>query len=386
MPEGSDVSLRVTGGCGEETLTSSTRRATAALCRRKARPADQAAAAQPAAGQALAVRRQARRPTARWRCRSGGADVAKWAFTVDPGQAAGDPLLGRAEARRQRHPGDRLYDPRRLRRAHRQGRVRSSMPLSCPAPVRSTRRPRCRWRCRGAAIAKGAAKATRDLTEHVWAGAKVKVTLVATDDAGQEGRSETKIIMLPERPVLQPAGQGGHRTAPAAGARRQPEAARARPDGRDHAEAGGHVREHVPLPGDHERHAPASSWPRPTTSCATSSPICGTIALGIEEGDLSAAEKRLRQAQEALKQALESGASDEEIDKLMKELRQAMNEYPARIRRARAAESERGPADAAERPRSCARATSNDDGPDREPGQVGRRATRRRNCSRNSST
>ena len=51
------------------------------------------------------------------------------------------------------------------------------------------------------------------------------------------------------------------------------------------------------------------------------------IALGIEDGDLSAAEKRLRQAQQALKDALERGASDEEIDKLMKELRTAMNEF-----------------------------------------------------------
>jgi len=51
------------------------------------------------------------------------------------------------------------------------------------------------------------------------------------------------------------------------------------------------------------------------------------IALGIEEGDLSAAEKRLRQAQQALKDALQRGASDEEIDKAMKELREAMNEY-----------------------------------------------------------
>jgi uncharacterized protein (TIGR02302 family) len=51
------------------------------------------------------------------------------------------------------------------------------------------------------------------------------------------------------------------------------------------------------------------------------------IALGIENGDLSVAERRLHQAQEALKQALENGASDQEIDKLMKELRQAMNEF-----------------------------------------------------------
>ena len=34
------------------------------------------------------------------------------------------------------------------------------------------------------------------------------------------------------------------------------------------------------------------------------------MALSIEDGDLSAAEKRLRQAQEALQQALENNASD----------------------------------------------------------------------------
>ncbi len=41
------------------------------------------------------------------------------------------------------------------------------------------------------------------------------------------------------------------------------------------------------------------------------------IALAIEDGNLTDAEKRLRQAQEALKQALQNGASDQEIDKLM---------------------------------------------------------------------
>ena len=74
------------------------------------------------------------------------------------------------------------------------------------------------------------------------------------------------------------------------------------------------------------------------------------IALGIEDGDLSAAEKRLRQAQQALKEALERGASDEEIDKLMKELRTGDERVPARIRRARAEEPEPCRPDAAERP------------------------------------
>ena len=51
------------------------------------------------------------------------------------------------------------------------------------------------------------------------------------------------------------------------------------------------------------------------------------IALGIEDGDLSLADRRLRDAQQALSDALEKGASDEEIAKLMQELRDAMQEY-----------------------------------------------------------
>jgi len=51
------------------------------------------------------------------------------------------------------------------------------------------------------------------------------------------------------------------------------------------------------------------------------------IALGIEEGNLSAAEKRLRQAQQALQDAIKNGASDAELEKAMKELREAMNEF-----------------------------------------------------------
>ncbi len=51
------------------------------------------------------------------------------------------------------------------------------------------------------------------------------------------------------------------------------------------------------------------------------------IALGIEDGDLSLADRRLRDAQQALSDALERNASDEEIARLMDELRQAMQEY-----------------------------------------------------------
>ncbi|MEL6167046.1 MAG: TIGR02302 family protein [Pseudomonadota bacterium] len=51
------------------------------------------------------------------------------------------------------------------------------------------------------------------------------------------------------------------------------------------------------------------------------------IAVEIEEGDLSDALERLRRAQERLSEAIENGATDEEIAELMQELREAMQDY-----------------------------------------------------------
>jgi uncharacterized protein (TIGR02302 family) len=51
------------------------------------------------------------------------------------------------------------------------------------------------------------------------------------------------------------------------------------------------------------------------------------MARAIEDGELSDAEERLNAAREALEQALEDGASEEEIARLMEELRQAMQEF-----------------------------------------------------------
>lgn len=51
------------------------------------------------------------------------------------------------------------------------------------------------------------------------------------------------------------------------------------------------------------------------------------MALRIEDGDLSDAERALREAQDKLAEALEKGAPDSEIDKLMQELRQALSDY-----------------------------------------------------------
>jgi tetratricopeptide (TPR) repeat protein len=51
------------------------------------------------------------------------------------------------------------------------------------------------------------------------------------------------------------------------------------------------------------------------------------MALAIDGGDASLAEQRLREARDALREALRNGASQEEIAKLTDELRKAMDEY-----------------------------------------------------------
>ena len=51
------------------------------------------------------------------------------------------------------------------------------------------------------------------------------------------------------------------------------------------------------------------------------------MAVQIEDGNLSQAERALRDAQNALRQALERGASDQELKKLMQDLRAAMDKF-----------------------------------------------------------
>lgn len=55
--------------------------------------------------------------------------------------------------------------------------------------------------------------------------------------------------------------------------------------------------------------------------------VLWNLALEIEEGDLGDALARLQRAQDRLAEAIENGATDEEIAELMQELREAMQDY-----------------------------------------------------------
>jgi uncharacterized protein (TIGR02302 family) len=166
----------------------------------------------------------------------------------------------------------------------------------------------------------------KDLTAHPWAGLPVEVVLKARDVAGQTGYSEAKRFMLPEREFSKPLAKAVIEQ------RRELVA-----DPRD-------VRGVVQML-DALTLAPdkffddkmvylglrSAYWRlvHETGIESVKSVVdqLWTIALRIEDGDLSDAEARLRQAQEALRKALEENASPEEIERLMQELRTALSEF-----------------------------------------------------------
>jgi uncharacterized protein (TIGR02302 family) len=325
VPEGSELSLRVTGGSGDETLAFTDAAGTVRDIVPNGVNTD--AATPVATGPVATVRQFAEKLTAQGKLtlKSGDDELDSWAFTVIPDSApkisfVGEPkravngtleltynieddygaALAKADfALADAQPLDArpLYGP-------------PEMPLSLPR--------------RGAT--KKPVKATRDLTEHVWAGASVKLTLHASDDAGQEAKSETKTIILPEKPFTNPLARAvieqRRLLALDANAKRRVldlmDAITLRPedtiDNLSHYLALMSARSRLKMASsdDQLREVVTYLW---------------QVALGIEDGDLSAAEKRLRQAQQALQDALERGASDEEIDKLMAELREAMNDF-----------------------------------------------------------
>jgi uncharacterized protein (TIGR02302 family) len=325
VPEGSDLTLRVTGGPGDEALVFTD----AAGNMREIAPAGAPAAdaSKPAAdGVNAGAPRQFAAKLASdgvLALRSGEDELESWAFAVIPDQA---PVIRFTDEPKRAVNGafelhyeiedDYGAASAKAEFALTQKPAEGARPLY-KAPEMPLAIPR-----RGSV----AAKANRDLTEHVWAGSGVELTLEAVDHAGQEATSETKSITLPERPFSNPLARAvvEWRKILSLDANRKAyvveliDSVTLRPE--DTFEnlshylgiMTGRTKLEMASTDDQLRDVADYLW---------------QMALQIEVGDLSAAEKRLRQAQEALKQALEDGASDEEIDKLMKELREAMNEF-----------------------------------------------------------
>ena len=167
---------------------------------------------------------------------------------------------------------------------------------------------------------------SRNLTEHPLSGKRVRVTLVATDGAGQVGRSPPHEMILPARLFSQPlaAAVAEQRQLFALDVRDMPnaialnEALTIRAD-----ETIPNLSHFLLIRSAHARMKLA----RTAETLTDTAEYLWEVALGIEDGNLSVAERKLRDAQQALSGALERNAPDAEIKKLMDEMRKAMQEY-----------------------------------------------------------
>ena len=189
------------------------------------------------------------------------------------------------------------------------------------------------------------ARTYKDLTAHPWAGLEVSMTLSARDQVPQLGRSEPYVYKLPARAFRKPLAKaiveqrrnlainpdGRARVATALNALTiAPEIFT--PDRTVYLglrSAYWRINHHdwfQPNP-DAEPEDEKARQKRTTDVLKGLVDQLWSIALRVEDGDLSQAERDLRDAQDKLSEALQNGASEQEISKLMKELRQAMNRF-----------------------------------------------------------
>ncbi|MER9894364.1 TIGR02302 family protein [Mesorhizobium sp. M0119] len=324
VPEGSDVSLRVTGGSGEETLSYAD---TGGNSRAIDPTGPQAAKTEASPATPSTVRQFSGKLTAdgMLTLQSGDGELGRWAFAIIPDKPpqirfVGEPKRAVNGAFELNYQIDDDYGAASAKAvfALADPQAPKAHPLYGPPEMPLTL-PR-----RGGKA--NAAKTTKDLTDHVWAGGNVKLSLVATDGAGHTAISETKTLVMPERPFSNPLARAvvEQRRLLALDAYAKDrvldlmDAITLRPE-----DTFDNMAHYLAIMSARTRLKMADSDDQLRDEVA----YLWEIALGIEEGNLSAAEKRLRQAQQALQDAIKNGASDQEIEKAMKELREAMNQF-----------------------------------------------------------
>lgn len=206
----------------------------------------------------------------------------------------------------------------------------------------------------------GAAQTEVNLSKNAWAGAYVSVRLAAEDEAGHIGYSAAKRLVLPQQNFVSPLSRSLSEqrrllAASSANAPRalmmlnalllRPEAVipdkgaalalyslRARLSQTPQVKTLAELKEAAADSG--------FSFSAEQLAAAQRAQIAGrdaqlrdiaaymaAIAEGLDGGKLAAAEKRLKQAAQALREALRNGAGEEEIARLMQNLRSAMDDY-----------------------------------------------------------
>ncbi|UTO29443.1 TIGR02302 family protein [Bartonella harrusi] len=173
---------------------------------------------------------------------------------------------------------------------------------------------------------KGKMRTVQDVSAHPWAGLDVKITLVAEDGAGQEGRSKTFVMTLPQRVFSNPVARAMIEL------RRMLVLDTTKKERALDMLAALLVRPKKGLQNLTHFLVLQSAWTR-LSMAETEDDLRGVvaylwqIAVGIEGNQLESVQKNLKQAQAALRDALRYGAPATEIERLMADLRQAMDNY-----------------------------------------------------------
>jgi uncharacterized protein (TIGR02302 family) len=171
-----------------------------------------------------------------------------------------------------------------------------------------------------------AAQTYIDTAPHPYAGREVILTLEARDVAGNIGRSKPIKIVLPQRRFEKPLARAliEQRAKLLDDSRYRPQLLRAL-DALTFEPEGFIDNASIYLGLRTLFHGLERDGSRTALKSATDG--LWDMALRIEDGDLSDAEKALRDAQDKLAEALEKGAPDNEIQALMQQLRDALSKY-----------------------------------------------------------
>ncbi|MFQ5984475.1 MAG: TIGR02302 family protein [Alphaproteobacteria bacterium] len=165
-----------------------------------------------------------------------------------------------------------------------------------------------------------------DLTAHPWAGLSVTIRLVATDGIGQEGRSEAETTVLPQRVFTHPVARAiieQRRLLATDPSKRGPVAAALSVLSQAPETFADDVTVYLALRAARGR----LLYDRTPGAIDEVQQLLWDTALAIEEGPIALAETALREAQRALLEALAREAPDEEIERLLSALEEALDAF-----------------------------------------------------------
>lgn len=175
-----------------------------------------------------------------------------------------------------------------------------------------------------------------NLSKHPWAGLPVRVTLTAHDASGQSGHEGPQVMELPGRRFFDPLAAAiveqrrdllwSPDNAPRV--EQLLKAVTHKPEGVFRSQKAYLVTRAALRRLGYSREDGLTQ-----AEVEDIAEFLWQAAVLIEDGDLASAAERLRQAQDRLEDAIRNGATDDEIAKLMQELREAMDEYMRQMAR-----------------------------------------------------